>query len=184
MQQDNKTKKYVPGEASRRCFGDFARFISEQVIEKYGSSYETQEELRNSWRDKYEYRAEIEKFLIRKANLFIRTLNSRLPSSSDLGFLHALVREIADYLSRYTMRKKPCMLRKEAIRELESELWDNNSYIKDMRTRQANNRYARKSPKYAAQKRKEEHREKARQEREIQQQIKATFIESAYYRKK
>lgn len=184
MQQDNTTKNYVRGEATKRCFGDYAKFISELVIDKFGASFETQDAVRNSWRDTYEYRAEIEKFLIAKSNLFIKTLDSRLASSSDLGFLHAVIREIADYLSRYTKRKKPGMLRKEAIRELECELWDNNSYIKDMKIRQANNRFARKSPKYAAKKRKDERREMERQEREIRQQIRTVFIESAYYRKK
>ena len=77
MQQDNTTKNYVRGEATKRCFGDYAKFISELVIDKFGASFETQDAVRNSWRDTYEYRAEIEKFLIAKSNLFIKTLDSR-----------------------------------------------------------------------------------------------------------
>ncbi len=184
MQENISTKNNKYDSASHKCFCEFVRFISNEVIENFGASYETQAEIRNTWRDKYKYSPVMEKFLIKKAKLFIATLDSKAASTYDLSFLHAVVREITDYLSRYTMRKQIGMLRKEARDELKLALWDNNTHINALRLQQEKNRFAKKSPKYAIQKRKDERREMARQEREIQQQIKAVFIESAYYRKK
>lgn len=184
MQQNNTQKSNNRGDASNKCFGEFVRFISEKVIKKFGASYETQSELRNSWRDKYEYRAETEKYLIRKTKLFIETLDSKAAKNYDLGFLHAVVRKMADYLSRYTKRKRPDMLRREAIKDLERELWDNNPYIKGISARQETNRFARKSPKYAQKKRKEERREKAKYDKKIAEQVRYVFIEASFYRGK
>ena len=169
----------------KACLSDFARYISTEVIREYGASYDTQGEIRNKWRDTYKYTPEIEKFLVRRAKLFIKTLDTDKAHSSELGFLHALAQEIADYLSRYTMRKSANMIRKQAKQELFKVLWEDNAYINTLRATQEENRFARKSPKYATQKRKEEKRRRAKEDWEIAQQVKYDiFIAASFFRKK
>lgn len=178
----NNDKKHT---ILKACLNGFARNISSEVIREYGASYDTQREIRNTWRDNYKYTPEIEKFLIRNAKLFIKTLDADKAYSSDLGFLHALIQEITDYLSRYTMRKNPNMSRKQAIKELYKILWEENAYVNTLRTTQAENRFARKSPKYAIKKRREEKRQRAKQDWDIAQQVKYdVFIEEAYQSRK
>lgn len=185
MSKNEITKYNKHDSASHRCFGQFVRYICEEVISEYGASYETQGEIRNKWRDTYKYSPAIEKFLIRRAKLFIATLDVHNPDNSNLGFLHAVINEMADYLSRYTMRKKNGMLRKDARGELQKVLWDENAHIKALKSTQEDNRFAKKSPKYAAKKRKQERRERAKQDWDIAQQVKYDiFIEASYLRRK
>lgn len=179
--QKNKNRR---DSASAKKFGEFVRMICKDVVESFGASYETPETIRNTWRDTYKYSPAIEKFLIKKSKLFIATLDGHCCDSTNLGFLHAVINDMADFLSRYTMRKHTGMERKIAREELKHALWDENAYIIGLRTTQSNNRFAKNSPKYRTQKRKNEKREKARQDYEIAQQVKFIFIESAHYRKR
>lgn len=180
MQKNGKRRD----SASAKKFGEFVRMICKEVVEAFGASYETPANVRNTWRDNYKYSPAIEKFLIKKSKLFIATLDGKCCDSTNLGFLHAVINDMADFLSRYTMRKQTGMARSVAKEELMHVLWDENAYINGLRVTQSNNRFAKHSPKYRAQKRKAEKRERARQDYEIAQQVKFIFIESAYYRKK
>ena len=185
MSKSEITKYNKHESASHKCFGRFVRYICDEVISEYGASYETQAEIRNKWRDTYKYSPAIEKFLIRRAKLFIATLDVHNPDNSNLGFLHAVINEMADYLSRYTMRKKDGMLRKDAKEKLQKVLWEENTHIKALQKTQADNHFAKKSPKYAARKRKQERRERAKQDWDIAQQVKYDiFIEASYLRRK
>ena len=62
---------------------------------------------------------------------------------------------------------------KKAVLEekLQKVLWDENTRINTLRKTQADNRFAKKSPKYAARKRKQERRERAKQDWDIAQQV-------------
>lgn len=182
--QNKKDKNYEPGKASKERFGEFVRFISGKVIKKFGKSYDSADEIRSKWRTKYEYTPEIEEYLIRKAKFFIETFDSKVASTYDLGFLHAVLNEIADYLSLYTMRKRNGMSRKEARTELQKALWTENPHINYLRSSQSNKRLMRRSPKYEAQKRREDRQNKAKYDYEITQQVKLIFIETSTYRKK
>lgn len=184
MSKSEITKYNKHESASHKCFGHFVRYICDEVISEYGASYETQAEVRNKWRDTYKYSPAVEKFLIKRTKLFIATLDVHNPDNSNLGFLHAVINEMADYLSRYTMRKRKGMLRKDAKAELQKALWDENTHINALQKTQSDNRFAKKSPKYAAKKRKQEHRERAKQDWAIAQQVKYIFIEESYRRRK
>lgn len=184
MSKSEITKYNKHESASHKCFGHFVRYICDEVISEYGASYETQAEVRNKWRDTYKYSPAVEKFLIKRTKLFIAILDVHNPDNSNLGFLHAVINEMADYLSRYTMRKRKGMLRKDAKAELQKALWDENTHINSLQKTQSDNRFAKKSPKNAAKKRKQERRERAKQDWDIAQQVKYIFIEESYRRRK
>lgn len=124
------TKNSKKQTATQRIFAAYTKYISELVLDKYGPSYSTQEEMRNSWRHKIQYSSEIENFLIFKTQMFIRFLDSRDSNSTNPQVLDALTREIADYLSAYTMRVPNVPTRKKAKTILKHTLYDNSSYIR------------------------------------------------------
>lgn len=122
--------------AAQKVFSNYTQYISKLVIDKYGPSYTTQQDIRNRWRNLIPYSIGIEDFLIFQTKMYIRFLDSRDPNSTNPQFLESLVKLMADYLSAYTMQKENHMTRKKAKELLKAELYDNCSYIKNLIARQ------------------------------------------------
>ena len=142
MKKNKNNKKQT---AAQRAFSSYTTYISETVIDTYGPSYANQETMRNTWRNQIPYTDEIADFLVFKTHMYIRFLDSRDSNSTNPQFLEALAREIADYLSAYTVRNPKHANRKKAKEVLKIELYDESSYIQNLLARQAAARDARDS---------------------------------------
>ncbi len=131
-------------------FSEYTRHITARVVHEYGASYTAANEIRNAWLRCIDYSPYAEKFLIRESRLFIAALPRDVPAYIDPAFLEALVKRIADYLSRYTMRayepydnipdtKKA--LRRAEKEKLKAMLYDNSAYIQGMYKRRQIQQY-------------------------------------------
>lgn len=125
--------------AARIKFSEYVKYISDYMLINYGPSYST----RTNVRKRTEYKPEIEQDLIFQTRTFIKLLSSSSSNSTNPEFLRALTNLMADYLSGYTMHKPNCPNRKKVKELLQSELYDENPYIKDLLARQAAAREAR-----------------------------------------
>ncbi len=123
--------------ASQRVFAIYTRSISELFLDKYGASYATQENTRNTWRASAEYSRDAEEFLILQSRIFIRVLDSRDPNSTNPQFLKSLTNLMADYLSAYTKRNTIYHNRSEAKAALKRVLYTDFSYINRLLEKQA-----------------------------------------------
>lgn len=183
----NSTKKQkVSAAVLQRA--DFIRFITEAVIAQYGPSYATPQSLGNRWRDVIPYSAEVEQFLISQSRLYLRVTNFGDESkATNPGFLKALVNEMADYLSKYTMRAKEGMLRRDAEKALKRALFDNNSYIQGMLLYQSGKRHMRKTHTTAeirVQQNKQKKKANKAHNKTVATQVHILFVEANDFRKK
>lgn len=124
----------------------YARNISEHVIETYGGSYQTYEELGDSWRTCFAYSQEIENYALRETKLYIRMLDLRNGMAKDPNFLYPLIDLISQYLAEYTVRKNPNQTKEAEYERLQQLLWDENQYIRKLLMHQAAKRYSVQTP--------------------------------------
>ncbi len=122
--------------ASQRVFATYTRSISELFLDKYGASYATQENTRNTWRASAEYSRDAEEFLILQSRIFIRMLDSRDPNSTNPQFLKSLTNLMADYLSAYTKKNPIYHSRNEAKAALKELLFTKFGYINRLQNAQ------------------------------------------------
>lgn len=170
--------------AAGKQFAVFTRYITILFLDNFGSSYMTQESVRNRWRAECDYKPEAEKFLILKSRTYLRMLDLTDSNSTNPVFLKSLTNLMADYLSAYTMRSDKT--RKHATQDLKKELYDENPYIQHLLANQAQKRkdgYTRTPEKVAA-RRKREAAQTAKRARELHNQVMAEFAETNTYRKK
>ncbi len=172
-------------------FNKYTREISTAVIEKYGSSYQTQSNLRNAWRNTIVYSAETEDFLILFTKVYIRNLDKGISNNRNPQFLHSLIAEMADYLSKYTSKNytsaKTNTAKKRKISKslLMHTLFDDFDYIQDMLATQERNRYERvNNPRYKQEKLRREKYDRAHNGYVITLQVRAEFKEVGKYKKK
>ena len=130
---------------SHQTFHDFTTGISCIMIEKYAAPYQTLETMGNKWRNEIPYKSDIEKELITYSRTFIRTLPSGWSCSTDLWFLHRFTKDMADYLSAYTMRAPNVESRKDALRAMHAKLFAEFDYIIHLRRAQESKRAYRAS---------------------------------------
>ena len=135
-----KNKKKSP--AVLEQFAQYTRSISEYAIETHGGSYQTYQELRNSWRTSFAYSPKIEADIIHATKFYIRMLTLPNGRATDPHFLYSLIELIADFLSGYTVRKTPDVSRHQEYKQLIQVLWDKNPYITGLLAQQAKKRYA------------------------------------------
>ncbi|MDR0741541.1 MAG: hypothetical protein LBF28_02095 [Rickettsiales bacterium] len=79
-------------------------YVSSIVVEEFGRSYDIVDNIKNTWRAKFDISQEIADFLILKTKTFIRLMNSADSNSTNPQFLKSLIASISDYLSAYFMR--------------------------------------------------------------------------------
>ena len=118
-------------------FSQYAKYITKIVLEEYGPSYANPNEILNTWRNLFPYSKTVEDFLIFKTKIFIRTLDGRDSNSTNPQFLQSLIKEIADYLSAYTMKNPNIHTRKKAKMLLFDALYNQSAYIQNLLTQQS-----------------------------------------------
>lgn len=116
----------------QRLFQQYVRYISQKVIEVYGTSYSNADKSGDAWRDTFPYSAEIEKFLFSTTNIFIM----RAVKSKNLKFLEHLIYNMADYLSSYTQKNPKFKNGDEAKESAKHVLFDNSKHIKYLKRQQ------------------------------------------------
>ena len=163
---------------------DFISFISPMIILEHGVSYMDMVASRNKWRDQIPYSSETEQFLIIQSKVFIRTLDSRNSRSVNPAFLKALVNEIADYLSAYTVRNPNIKrTRRAATKSMIQHLWDNNAYIQGILAYQAEKREKKANNQLARQKNRIRRTyKKPSKDFEVARQVRQEFIDVNQYR--
>lgn len=124
----------------------YARNISEHVIETYGGSYQTYQNIGDTWRTCFNYSQKIEDYILRETKLYIRMLNLRDGMATDPNFLYSFVDLISQYLAEYTVRKNPNQTKEAEHKRLQQLLWNENKYIKALLSHQALKRYSEKTP--------------------------------------
>ncbi|MDE6478402.1 MAG: hypothetical protein K2L94_04115 [Alphaproteobacteria bacterium] len=115
----------------------YTGYIMTKVLDKYGPSYVTPQNGGKQWRTTISWSQEIEDFLIFESKMFIRLLDSQDARSTDLSFLYALTRLMADYLAKFCMMAPGIMTRKQAFRNLHTALYDKFGYIQRLAATQA-----------------------------------------------
>jgi len=181
MSTVNKKKK---SPAVLEQFAQYTRNISEYAIETHGGSYQTYQELRNSWRTSFDYSPKIEEDIIRATKFYIRMLNLPDARATDPNFLYSLIELIADFLSGYTARKNPDMSRHQEYKQLIQILWDKNPYITGLLARQARKRFAVSSKAKRTDTPNQEHIAHAAHKYEKNKEVICGVVAVSLYRKK
>lgn len=183
---ESNTKELTAKESE---FQKYITHITECIVNEFGTSYETPQGVGNKWLYQYSYSDELRNFLIDQTNLYIRTMDTNDPKSTNLGFLRPFTKMISDYLALYTMRanagykdassKDKKQLRRAAAAELYSVLFDNSKYIKHLQQRQDAQRRLRNQGQDAI--KHAQHRnkvEQAKKDFEIMRQVRKEFHEA------
>ena len=161
--------------AVQELFSKYVVDIRDQVIYEHGKSFMTAKETGNKWRDQIDYSKRVEQFLIDKTKVFIRLLDKNVSNYTNPQFLEAFVDEVADYLSKYTMRGSG-LVRNQERKALKRILWDNNTYIQGMIAYQQQQRKKPRTPQTVREKHKRKHQEEAERNRQITIQVRLEFV--------
>lgn len=120
-------------------FVEYKSFLAGVLWENFRKSYQTREEIQETWRKQYQYSAEMETFVKHWTRLFLRLLPTKDIDYSSPQFFKALVHKISGYLAKYICRQDelPGISNRQQNldfdkyrNELYTELYTNNSYIK------------------------------------------------------
>jgi hypothetical protein len=124
---------------------DYTYHITDLVIDHFGDSYQTSDQIKNSWRKEIQASSEIADFLILHTKSFVRLLT--IPCAKNPQFLKSLTINIADYLSVYFMRLDNASLcsllktsykfqepvtRKSVTKELYNVFYNNFEYVQNI----------------------------------------------------
>ena len=115
MDKKTNKKKFVKPSVATTVFNkQYTYHITKIVLEKFGESYQTAENIKNLWRKKIEVSYEIGDFIIFKTKSFIRLLDN--PNSRNQKLLK---KELKEQVKRKNIKD-----------ELTSLLYDRFGYIK------------------------------------------------------
>ncbi len=98
-------------------------FIADAVVGQYGGSYQTLQSLGKQWRQKMEYRPEIEDFILQKTKLFLNVLPDNIQSNFNVLYLSCM--DMADWVSKYVAKKSPDVKRADVANQIMDEIFYN-----------------------------------------------------------
>ena len=105
----------------------YVDFIADEVINKFGGSYQNHQTLGRVWRQQMPYRPEIEQFVLQQTKLFLRLQDIR-----DLGnfnMMYKVCLNIADWVSKYMVKKSPELTREQITKTVLNEIFLNSEYF-------------------------------------------------------
>lgn len=125
MSKPEKLKKLhsVQNEFAQKQFEQYKLFITKEFIEAFGGSYQTAEQIQDSWRKEFEYSAEREEFLQFKTRVFIRMQPIQDGITNSPRYLKHLLHHICDYLSVFVNKKNAGLNRNVCTNELYETLY-------------------------------------------------------------
>lgn len=99
-------------------------FIAAEVVQQYGGSYQTVQSLGKQWRQKMEYRPEIEDFIMQKTKLFLNGLPDNMQGNFNVLYLSCM--DMADWVSKYVAKKSPDIKRADVKNQVMDEIFYNS----------------------------------------------------------
>ncbi len=100
----------------KQITAEYKEFISREVIDQFGGSYQTYETLGKVWRQKMKYNPAQEEFLIRRTKLFLNVQDKSVQNNMNQMFRISC--NIADYLSKYLVKKSSLLTRKNVANKV------------------------------------------------------------------
>lgn len=169
-------------------FTNFMLTIGVKAIEKYGTSYMTYAQVQNNWRTQVPYFFKAEEDLILWTKTFINNLQS-----NSLRYLRKLVKEIAEFLSVYTIRKYKTSeiepVKQSEISALQNRIWNECTHILKLRTQDEMARLRGQMPKQKQKVAKKQEKKKqqeyiAKYNATITSHVRDIFAEARTYRER
>lgn len=119
---------------TRQITAEYIEYISQEVVENFGGSYQTYETMGKTWRQELGYKPVIETFVFNKTNLFLHLLDKR--DRHDLNSMYNVCDRISNYLSEYLV-KKTKILTKDEIKQdyMEQIYFKNNVFVNAFKRR-------------------------------------------------
>ena len=181
MSRSNKPKK---NNATRRIFDEYVVELGQYVIKRYGASYATNAEMGGNWRWVIPYSETIEKDLLLRTRVYIRTLPGHLQCATDVQFLQILTNKIAEHLSAYTRHAPHRDSLSAARHEIQDYLFNDFDYIRRLRHQQALNQsyYASTDPDARPRRKRIKAEIKRRYDESVANQVKAEFFAASQLR--
>ena len=99
----------------------YVNFIGNEVVNKFGGSYQTYESMGRLWRQKMDYDPKVEEFAVLQSKLFLRLLDIR--DQGNFNMMYKVCYNIAEYLSKYIVKKSPELTRAKVTDTLLDELF-------------------------------------------------------------
>ena len=109
---------------ANKVTGQYIDFIANEVITKFGGSYQTVETLGKTWRQKMEYRPDIEIFITDRTNDFLNLLDSKV--LSNFNIMYQATYNISDHLSKYLAKKSPDVTKRQVAQEFHNKIFFNS----------------------------------------------------------
>ena len=95
---------------SKQITGQYVEFIGTQVINKFGGSYQTYQTSGKIWRQKMDYRPDVEQYIMLETGVFLRMLDVR--DQGNFNMMYKVCYNISEHLSKYLVKKSPDLTRK------------------------------------------------------------------------
>lgn len=167
-------------ELAKKTFAQYKDVIVEEFVEEFGGSYQTVDQVKDSWRTIFKYAPECEDFLKFRTRIFLRMLPSDEAIYRNPRFLRILVQLISDYLSVYIVRKDANLKRNEVTAALYETLFNKNSCIQKKK-----NSFIREKQRAwgLAQKERREAKEREAKEKEERKAKRQSFINRVHIEK-
>ena len=99
-------------------------FIADKVIDKFGGSYQNVQTLGKTWRQQMPYSSNTEEFILQQSNMFLRLLDVR--DQGNFNMMYKVCYNIADYVSKYIVRKSPELTRKVVTDKVLNDIFFNS----------------------------------------------------------
>lgn len=109
-------KKKLIGKITKaeQIVNEYKIFIGKEIVDKFGGSYQTYENLGDTWTQKIRYSNEIKDFIFIKTKLFFRVLDKCY--QNNFNMMYKVCNKVANHISPYMLRKSPD-LTKENVKD-------------------------------------------------------------------
>ena len=99
-------------------------FIADEVINKFGGSYQNVQTLGKTWRQQMPYNPATEEFILQQSNLFLRLLDIR--DQGNFNMMYKVCYNIAEHVSKYIVKKSPELTRKAVTDKVLNDIFLNS----------------------------------------------------------
>jgi len=102
----------------------YISFIADEVIDKFGGSYQNIQTLGKTWRQQMPYNPATEEFILQQSNLFLRLLDVR--DQGNFNMMYKVCFNIADHVSKYIVKKSPDLDRRTVTDKVLNDIFFNS----------------------------------------------------------
>ena len=105
----------------------YVNYIADDVVNKFGGSYQTKESLGKSWRQQMEYNINVENAVIQDTKVWLRLLDNR--DQGNLNLMYGVCYDISEHLSKYMVKKSSDLTVEKVTNELLNTLFFNSPHF-------------------------------------------------------